>query len=51
MNRNWTNTFTNRADVMSLRGGVCVPVSLYVGVSVEMLQKDFIAHDPGGSSR
>ncbi len=51
MNWNWTNTYTNRADVMSLRGGVCVPVSLSGWNSVEMTQKDFIAHDPGGSSR
>ena len=51
MNWNWTNTYTNRADVTSLRGGVCVPVSLLAGNSVEMPQKDFIAHEPGGSLR
>ena len=51
MNWNWTNTYTNRADVLSLRGRVCVPGSVAGGVSVEMPQKDFIAHEPGGSFR
>lgn len=51
MNSNQTNTYTsraNRADVLtSLRGGTCVSGSVWV----EMPQKDFIAHEPGGSSR
>ena len=51
MNWNWTNTYTNRADVTSLRGGVCVLGSLLGAVSVEMPQKDFIARAPGGSFR
>ena len=51
MNWNWTNTYTYRVDVMSLRGGACVLGSLLAEVSVEMPQKDFIAHEPGGSLR
>jgi hypothetical protein len=50
MNLNWTKTHTTSAQADCMRSGACVPVVPGVAsIVVVQLNKDFIAHDPGGS--
>jgi hypothetical protein len=50
MNHYWTNAQNDQAQTLCLRGGARVPVvAAMESLSVEVMHKDFIAHDPGGS--
>ena len=50
MNHYWTNARHDQAQTLCLRGAARVPVVAGMeSLSVAVMPKDFIAHDPGGS--